>query len=622
MRMSRVNAALAHIMMGEGECGKLLAQEQIARARAEAAAELVRNLQAISDAALAHLPLDNLLHELLGRLRDMLRVDSLAVLLFTDDEQALVVRATIGLEEGTSETRVPRGWGIVGRIAESRQPIIVDDVSREPEVRPSVRDKAIRSMLGVPLQVEGHVIGVVHVGTLEPRHFDADEALLLQLAAERMALAIEHVRLDEAERLARTAAQDANRRSMFLAETSAMLDGSLDWEHAVESVARLAVPILGDWCIVDVMDQDQSLRRVAVAHVDPSDTELARELQRRYPPEPNAPHGIAAALRTGKSLLIPEVSDVHHAAVARDADHLSLLQRMGIRSVMTAPLRARGRTLGAITLLAAATQRRYSENDLELAEEVARRMAVALDNAWLYHQTQQAVRVRDQFLASASHDLRTPLSQIKGYVSTLLQTDVDWDELTRRDFLIETERATDRLDKLITDLLDISRIESGGLDSGARVLTEPRALVAAGLDRVRGLLGGRPLVVDVPAELPPVAVDATQLERVIANLIENAAKYSAAGGAIRVACTCSNAELELRVEDEGPGIPPEHLERIFEKFFRIDAAPRSETSGTGLGLAICRGIVRAHGGRIWAANQPGGGARFVVVLPLSSPAGA
>jgi two-component system, OmpR family, sensor histidine kinase KdpD len=282
------------------------------------------------------------------------------------------------------------------------------------------------------------------------------------------------------------------------------------------------------------------------------------------------------------------------------------------------PLRARGHTLGAITLLSTVSQRRYAPDDLALAEEVARRMAIALDNAWLYQQTQQAVRVRDQFLASASHDLRTPLSHIKGYVSTLLQTDVDWDERARRDFLIETERATDRLDRLIGDLLDMSRIESGGLDSGARVPTEPVALVAAGLDRVRGLLGDRALVVDVPAALPRVAVDAAQLERVLANLVENAAKYSPAEGTIRVACTCTDGELELQVEDEGAGIPPEHIDRIFEKFFRSEAAKRSEASGTGLGLTICRGIVRAHGGRIWAENRPGGGARFVVALPLST----
>jgi K+-sensing histidine kinase KdpD len=247
--------------------------------------------------------------------------------------------------------------------------------------------------------------------------------------------------------------------------------------------------------------------------------------------------------------------------------------------------------------------------DARVRAEVARTAAEAATRA-----TQQALRVRDEFLASASHELRTPLGHIKGFVSTLRQTDVEWDEATRQDFLGEIEREADRLAKLIGDLLDMSRLESGGLDEIERAPSPPRTLVTGGLDRVRGLLNGRAVIVDAPPDLPSVLVEPSQIERVIANLVENAAKYAPGESAITVAATVVGRELQFRVEDEGPGIPDEDLDRIFERFVRLkhdgDTVP-----GTGLGLAICRRIVEAHGGWIRAENTTSG-VQFLVGIPL------
>ena len=224
--------------------------------------------------------------------------------------------------------------------------------------------------------------------------------------------------------------------------------------------------------------------------------------------------------------------------------------------------------------------------------------------------------MRDEFLAATSHELRTPLAHVKGFVSTLRQADVQWDEATRQDFLGEIEREADRLARLISNLLDISRIESGGLEHAERAPTAPRALVTGGLDRVRLLLGQRRVAVDVPDDLPRVDVDSTQLEGVFANLLENAAKYTPPESPLRVSGRPVEGGVELRLEDRGPGIPPDDLERIFEKFVRGSTA-RASVPGTGLGLAICRGIVRANGGRIRAENRPTGGASFVVWPPLA-----
>lgn len=217
-----------------------------------------------------------------------------------------------------------------------------------------------------------------------------------------------------------------------------------------------------------------------------------------------------------------------------------------------------------------------------------------------------------------SHELRTPLGHIRGFASTLLQRDVQWDRETRQEFLRDIEREVERLDKLITDLLDMSRMQAGLPDSLERRPVAIPALVAAALERVGSLVADREVAVDAPENLPEVPVDAGAMSRVLANLIENAAKYSPAGSPIRVSAARAGDEVRIRVEDSGPGIPPADLERVFEKFVRLESPGAVRAPGVGLGLAICRGIVNAHGGVIWAENRDGGGARFVVSLPLSA----
>jgi two-component system sensor histidine kinase KdpD len=231
-------------------------------------------------------------------------------------------------------------------------------------------------------------------------------------------------------------------------------------------------------------------------------------------------------------------------------------------------------------------------------------------------ETRQALGVRDEFLAFASHELRTPLSHIKGFVSTLRQPDVEWDEPTRQDFLAEIEREADRLAKLIADLLDMSRLESGGSVTDDRRPATPAQLVEGGLERVRGLVGEHPLCVKLAANLPRLTVDVSALERVIANIVENAAKYSAPGGVITIKAAVVADALELEVEDEGPGIPDHDRERIFDRFVRLKTTG-PPVPGTGLGLAICRRLVEAHGGAIWADSGPRG-ACFHVSLPLKA----
>jgi len=211
--------------------------------------------------------------------------------------------------------------------------------------------------------------------------------------------------------------------------------------------------------------------------------------------------------------------------------------------------------------------------------------------------------------------LRTPLGHIKGFASSLLEPDVEWDEATQRDFISEIDKEADRLATLVTDLLDMSRIESVGAALLERGRVKPADIVAQALATVSRATADHVVVNEVGADLSDILVDGPQIERVIGNLVENAAKYSDPGTPIRVFAGMGPAEVTFGVEDHGPGILEEYRDQIFEKFFRIKGG-RPRTPGTGLGLPICRGIVEAHGGRIWLETAEGQGSTFLFSLPV------
>jgi PAS domain S-box-containing protein len=418
----------------------------------------------------------------------------------------------------------------------------------------------------------------------------------------------------------------ARRRLEVLAEASRLLDASLDYSATLQEVARVAVRTLADWCIVHLLEEDGSIRWLALAHGDPAKEAVARELQERYP----ATDGVARVLKTGCSEVYAEIPESDRVARARDADHLRMLRELDSRAVMIVPLAARGRMLGALSLISTQAGRAYGEVDLTIAEELARRCAHAVDNARLHQEAHTALRARDRFVSIASHELRTPIARVKGYAEMLLAAHGDGDltdEMLQRS-LRRIDHASDRLTGLVRDLLDVSRITAGTLPMRLRTLnvTELVREIVGRYQEAQAGAGGHVLL-DIVGTPGQIVADADRIEQVLTNLLDNAVKYSPEGPELRVRVQAKARGVLIEVQDQGIGLPPDAAERIFEPFSRASNAEHRQITGMGLGLYICRNIVEQHRGRIWARSAgEGHGTLISVWLPepgaASQPAAA
>jgi signal transduction histidine kinase/CheY-like chemotaxis protein len=406
------------------------------------------------------------------------------------------------------------------------------------------------------------------------------------------------------------------RDARFLADASAALAGLVDYESTLQKVARLAVPSFADWCIVDMLDEDGSLRRLAVAHVDPAKVELAHELRRRYPPDPQTSQGPWGVVRTGKPEVVPEITDDRLAASVTDAGLLRILRGLGLRSYMGVPLSARGQVLGVLTFVAAESGRRYDDADLTVALDLAQRAAVAIENARLYQAVREADRRKEEFLALLGHELRNPLAPIRNALYVLKLPGADAAVVERARGMME--RQVEYMVRLVDDLLDVSRIVRGKVDLRPESV-EVAAVVARAVETSQPLIDaeGHRLTVSLPPEPLWVHGDPVRLAQVVSNLLSNAAKYTERGGQVGLTAAREGGEAVLRVRDTGIGIAPELLPRLFDMFFQAERRTKDAQGGLGIGLALVRGLVERHGGSIEAhSDGPGKGSEFVVRLPL------
>lgn len=411
-------------------------------------------------------------------------------------------------------------------------------------------------------------------------------------------------------------AEAAQQRLAFLADVSRILAASLDYTVTLERVARIAIPTLGDYCMVSLTAPHGAFRRMALAHVN---VKKEGELQHLYPrmvPE-NMPgmHPMITVLQSGSSTVYPEIFP-QAGASEQESSYLKTLHALGTQSVMIVPLVARERTLGVITFGTDESGRRYGQADLELAEELARRAALAVDNARLYSEAQEANRIKDEFLATVSHELRTPLTAILGWAQMLQAGTLD--EMTAKRALNSIERNAKSQAHLIEDLLDISRIITGKLRLDVRPVELPPVIEAA-IDAVRPAADAKIIklqkALDMKAGL--VSGDPDRLQQVVWNLLSNAIKFTPRGGEVRISLQRVASQARISVSDTGQGIAPSFLPYMFDLFRQADSTITRKHGGLGLGLAIVRHVVEMHGGTVHADSPgEGKGATFTVSLPL------
>jgi signal transduction histidine kinase len=399
----------------------------------------------------------------------------------------------------------------------------------------------------------------------------------------------------------------------FIAHVSAVLAQSLEYEGTLAAVARLAVPFVADLCLVDVLDDAGKMQRVAVAHRDPAVEEWQRQARaqnRRW-----AGQDLAAEILTaGRGLLTPEITPALLEKYVENPDVRSMLIKIGVSSGITVPMLARGRALGAIVLCLCGGQRRYDEGDLALAEELARRAAVAIDNARLYRGAQEAVRARDEFLTVASHELSTPITSLLLLAQTLRDTRQEMTKAAVDRSLDVMALQTRRLNTLVQELLEVTRVQAGAL----RIRREPLDLVRLLRDVTERIVDEGPrrtVELRLPARLMG-QWDRACLDQIASNLLSNAFKFGA-GRPVVVGLEelepGPDGRVRLQVSDQGIGVPPDRLTEIFDPFAR--AVPATNYGGLGLGLYIVKSLVRALQGRVSVDSTLGQGSTFTVELP-------
>jgi signal transduction histidine kinase len=541
----------------------------------------LERLQAVTDAALAHLEVEELLQVLLPRIRDILGADTCAVLLLDEETNELVARAAVGIEEEVEAgVRIAMGGGFAGRVAAGKQPVVLDDIDEAELLNPSLREKGIKSMVGVPLLVAGAVIGVLHVGTLQRREFDSDDVDLLQLAADRAAVAIEHARLFEAERHAR------RRIEHVQAVTDAAL-AHLELEELLDVLLpRIRDILVADTCAVLLLDRETN-ELVARAALGIEEEVVAGV---RIP----MGGGFAGRVAATKQPVI--IDNLATYGVLNP-----ILREKGIESMLGVPLLVGDDAIGVMHVGSLAP-RRFTNDDVELLQLVAQRVAIAIERAKLHEQARQFDQLKLNFVAIASHELRTPATSIYGALTTLVQR-LELPPETREELIQMAYQQSDRMRRLIEQLLDLSRLDARAI----RVVPHPIVLSSVLAEIVSGSVPqGLRADVDVPADLAAVA-DPLALERVLTNLLTNAVRHGAAP--IRLSAVRKDANLRISVEDSGSGVPEELRDRLFDRFSRADSGV-----GSGLGLAIARAYAHAMGGELFY-REGAPGARFELVIP-------
>ena len=489
---------------------------------------------------------------------------------------------------------------------------LLAQVARGPEHLELLKRAGFNSAMLVPLKVQQETIGsMMFIAAESSRVYGPDDLTVAEALASRAALAIANARLHAQATEAWATAERAAQRLALLLKASESIAMTLQPDEALAQLARFSTPLLADYCVTYRMDADGSIQRVGLSHADPGAQPLVEQLVAAGPPTLNDAYGIGAVLRTGEPILASEVSDELTQTAAQNPEHVAVLRQLKPRSSIVVPLKARGRTVGGAAFVATdRSNRRYGASDLALAEELATRVALLVDNARLYEEGQAANRAMEDMLSIVAHDLRNPLNTIVTS-STLLTLDVPVEQ--RRIASTSIRRAAQQMRRLLDDLLDITRIGQRSLSMHLETV-DVSGVVDETVSMHQPVAETRSISlqrVTAPG-LATISGDRARLIQALSNLIDNALKFTPVGGEVKIRQESSEGAVRISVTDTGPGISPEDVPCLFDRFWRAKAG---SAAGLGLGLSIAKGIVEAHGGRIDVASTPGHGSRFTVVLP-------
>ncbi|AWG45992.1 MULTISPECIES: AAA family ATPase [unclassified Massilia] len=505
---------------------------------------------------------------------------------------------------------------IIRYVARMQVPLVLDDATARGQFAddPEVKRLGLRSVLCVPLRMQVRVVGLLYLENhAMAGAFAAARVDVVQALAAQAAISLENSTLLAARVRAEAAAR-------FLASAGAALAESLDYGKTLARVVALAVPAFADWCVLDLVRSDGRAVRAEIAFADPADAALAEALKRFTAADGHGGHPPTQVLGSGQAVLLASISDGQRRGMAQDDEHGRLIGQLAPRSMMAVPLAARGRMLGVLTFILTRANRQYDQAELAVARQLADRCALAIDNAGLYEAAQNAIQVREDFLAVASHELKTPLTPlqlqihlIERRLPKLIENPESAAWLLKS--LATLQRQGKRLDRLVNELLDISRIAGGQLTLAPEPvdLAEIARHVVERLEESGELAQSGSRLSLQCGEGITGYWDRLRLEQVLTNLVSNAIKYGE-GRPVALLVRVDAAEAVVEVSDRGLGIEPEHLQRIFGRFERAVSA--RQYGGLGLGLYIASQIVAAMGGSIGVASTLGEGSTFTVRLPL------
>jgi signal transduction histidine kinase len=565
------------------------------------------------------------LNAALDRLLEVLGVDGGVVRLLEEETQDLVLVAHRGVPPQMAQDahRLKVGEGPPGLALQQGAPIVVEHLSQHPTLASTsrLRRDGYESYMVVPLQLHGQLVGTLSLFARSARGFDTYERSFFH----QVGVTLENALLyEEAARREQEAA--------FLDRATQMFNSTLELDVLLQQVTRLATEVLGDSCTIALVEPGNAyLVPGASYHPDPQEQELRFRAQREGPiriGDAESVMGLAAsvmgvAAADGRPYLVKD---------ARQDRRLRQGGGFMIYSLIVVPIIVQGRILGVLGTSIAHPGRQFTQADLRLAMALADRAALAIENARLYTQerrlrqeledlnqkVQEANRLKTEFVTVVTHELRSPLTSIAGYLDLLLEEEGREGAEAREAYLQIVKRNADRLMELINDLLDLARLEAGKLE-----LKHSPLDLAGLIQEVSGALRpqiegkGQHLRLDLATPLPVVTGDPERLTQILLNLVSNAHKYTPQGGSITVATRAERAGVCIAVQDTGIGLSSEEQQQLFTKFFRAQHPLVREAGGTGLGLAIARALVELHGGTLTVVSTPGQGSTFNVTLPTA-----